>query len=133
MADALADDRASDSRTPLERVLNRFEDDWQNGQPPSLDAYLDLCPNQPDNLLQELVLIDLEYRLKRGEAARVEAYLRRFPGLAENRRFVLDLLRDCMLDGILYVALDPDPIDQQGKGRFRGVLILQFLTLVEGE
>jgi serine/threonine protein kinase len=93
MTDALADDRASDSRTSLERAINRFEDAWQHGQTPSVDTYLLDCPEHHDRLLRELVLIDLEYRLKQGEAARVEGYLERFPNLANDRAFMLDFIR----------------------------------------
>jgi tRNA A-37 threonylcarbamoyl transferase component Bud32 len=44
-------------------------------------------------LLIELVHEDLEYRLKAGEAMRVERYLERYPELAGDRHVVLDLLQ----------------------------------------
>src|SRR5439155_21760144 len=43
-------------------------------------------------LLVELVHVDLEYRLKAGEPARVEEYLGRYPDLGRDRRVVLELL-----------------------------------------
>ena len=43
-------------------------------------------------LLRELVAIDLEYRLKRGEAARVESYLQRFPELTDDEAYCQQLI-----------------------------------------
>ena len=40
----------------------------------------------------ELVHVDLEFRLKAGEAARVESYLDRYPHLTQDSATVLDLL-----------------------------------------
>jgi hypothetical protein len=83
---------SSEARARLERVINRFEDDWQNGTPPSVDAYLAEVPSHRDALLAELVQVDLEIRRKRGEAVQAEDYLTRFPRLAEIPGAVLDLL-----------------------------------------
>src|SRR5262245_1712050 len=63
-------------------LLSRFEHGWQGGAPPDLDAFLGASPGRPSGVLADLVCIDLEYRLKRGEAVRVEDYLARYPELA---------------------------------------------------
>jgi hypothetical protein len=81
-----------EARAHLERVINRFEDEWQNGAGPSLEAYLAELPHHRDALLAELAQVDLELRLKKGEAARVEAYLARYPRLAEIPDALLELL-----------------------------------------
>ncbi len=76
----------------LERVIDRFEHAWQQGQWPVLEHYLP--PPGPDRraALIELVHTDLECRLKAGARVRVEGYLARFPDLAQDRSVVLDLI-----------------------------------------
>src|SRR5205823_12864823 len=67
----------------LEQLIDAFEDAWERGAPPDIDAHL---PAGTDRLpaLVELVHIDLERRLKAGEDARVESYVQRFPDLEES-------------------------------------------------
>ena len=55
------------------------------------DHLADLGP-QRGELLRELVAIDLEYRLKRGEPARVENYLVRFPELDDEATYCRQLI-----------------------------------------
>jgi hypothetical protein len=76
----------------LEQVLQRFEEAWRTGRPPDLNDYLPVSPPERRRLLPELVHEDLEYRLRAGEAARVEPYLQRFPELAADRDAVLSLI-----------------------------------------
>src|SRR5260370_25186762 len=77
----------------LERVLERFEDAWQSGQRPDLDDYLaEAGPGERTALLIELVHEDLDYRFQRGEPARVDAYLARYPELRATPELVVDLL-----------------------------------------
>jgi serine/threonine protein kinase len=76
----------------LEQVLERFEDAWRAGKPPVLENYLTATGNERRALLIELVHADLHYRLKRGEVARVETYLKRFPELRKDRRVALELI-----------------------------------------
>jgi serine/threonine-protein kinase len=68
----------------LWQVLERFEDAWQAGPPPCLDDFLP--PDQAGRraALAQLAAVDLEYRLKAGEEARAEDYLRRYPELGEG-------------------------------------------------
>jgi hypothetical protein len=72
---------SSEARARVERLVNRFEDDWQAGRAPSIDAYLLECPEQCDALLIELALVDLEVRIKRGDATCTEQYIQKFPRL----------------------------------------------------
>ncbi|MBL8797795.1 MAG: protein kinase, partial [Planctomycetia bacterium] len=80
---------------PLERrawetLLERFEDAWHAGAPPSLEAFLAPLGSDPARaeLLAELIQIDLDYRWRRivktPEAAPfiLEDYLARFPELS---------------------------------------------------
>jgi tetratricopeptide (TPR) repeat protein/tRNA A-37 threonylcarbamoyl transferase component Bud32 len=76
----------------LKDAVKRFEDAWRQGPRPAIDDYLP--PGEPlrSRALYELVHIDLELRLKAGEAARVEEYLARYPGLAGDRDAALGLI-----------------------------------------
>jgi WD40 repeat protein/tRNA A-37 threonylcarbamoyl transferase component Bud32 len=75
----------------LERRLRDFETAWKRGQRPALEDYLPPGSGPRRALLLELVHTDLEYRLKSGEEAGVEAYLRRFPELAQDPEAVRGL------------------------------------------
>ena len=68
-----------EARARLERIINRFEDEWQNGAGPSLEIYLAELPHHRDALLAELAQVDLELRLKKGEAVRAETWLSSAP------------------------------------------------------
>lgn len=75
----------------FEDVIRRFEDAWRGPKRPEILAYL---PTGADRirLLTELVHVDLEYRLRAGESARVEEYLARYPELTDDREGVLELI-----------------------------------------
>ncbi|HWG46170.1 MAG TPA: protein kinase [Gemmataceae bacterium] len=83
--------------TPHESVfaplLERFAEAWERGERPNLDDYL---PAGSDStpILIELVRMDLDFRLKSGEAAKLEAYLERYPRLAAKQTILLSLLND---------------------------------------
>jgi hypothetical protein len=55
----------------LERVLERFEHAWEQGQRPALDDFLADAQAERRALLIELVHEDLKYRLEAGQAVRV--------------------------------------------------------------
>jgi tetratricopeptide (TPR) repeat protein/tRNA A-37 threonylcarbamoyl transferase component Bud32 len=76
----------------LERIVESFEAAWLQGQRPSLEEYLPSGATIGRAVLVELVHADLEYRLKAGEAVRVEIYLRSYPELAGDREVLLDLM-----------------------------------------
>src|SRR5438874_7579166 len=75
----------------FEDVIRRFEDAWQGRARPEIIAYLPTGAGRT-RLLTELVHVDLEYRLRAGEAARVEDYLTRYPELGDDRAAALDLI-----------------------------------------
>lgn len=81
-----------DDPTCLAEVVEQFEDAWQHGQQPVIDRYLPAKGAERQTVLLSLVHVDLERRLKAGEAARVEAYLQRYPELASDPRGVLNLI-----------------------------------------
>ncbi len=75
----------------VEAAIARFEIAWQSDEAPRLEDYL--SPHRGE-VLRELVAIDLEYRLKRGEPERVETYLQRFPELIDDEAFCQQLISD---------------------------------------
>ncbi len=77
----------------LEDVLEAFEAAWQGKAAPRLEDYLPGEGDERRAALVELVHVDLENRLKAGEAARVEEYLARFPELAADVPVVAGLIR----------------------------------------
>jgi predicted ATPase len=76
----------------LKDVVGRFENAWRQGPRPVIDDYLPAGDPLRSRVLTELVHIDLELRLKAGEAARVEEYLASYPGLAGDRAVILALI-----------------------------------------
>ncbi|MBT4864392.1 MAG: protein kinase [Planctomycetaceae bacterium] len=76
----------------LEAILGDFESAWFRGERPDISQYLDEVGNQPERLLSELVHVDLEFRLKQGETARIEEYIGRFPKLAESTELMVELV-----------------------------------------
>jgi serine/threonine protein kinase/formylglycine-generating enzyme required for sulfatase activity len=77
----------------LDRVVERFESAWKAGPRPNIDDHLPPGAAERFAVLVELVHVELELRLKAGEAARVEEYLQRFPELAQKAAVVVALLK----------------------------------------
>src|SRR5262245_50011369 len=69
----------------LKNAVMRFENAWSQGFRPIIDDYLPIDNPLRTRVLIELLHIDLELRLKTGEAARVEDYLAPYPELANDR------------------------------------------------
>src|SRR5262249_1775423 len=65
---------------------------WRQGPKPSIDDYLSSNVARRGRVLIELIHIELELRLKAGEAARVEEYLARYPELAGDQDAILKLI-----------------------------------------
>jgi WD40 repeat protein/tetratricopeptide (TPR) repeat protein/predicted Ser/Thr protein kinase len=82
----------SDDSARLEQVIDRFDEAWHQGLRPTIDQFLP--PTHVDSLalLRELVHVEMEWRLRGGEAVRVEGYLQRYPALVADRDGVLELL-----------------------------------------
>jgi serine/threonine protein kinase len=89
-------------------LLERFDQAWQEGPPPSIEEFLP-CGEEREHissvvsrraLLEELVKIDMEYRWQRSDPSsaqgssgpRVEDYLARFPELGPPERLSLGLI-----------------------------------------
>src|SRR5262245_33714569 len=76
----------------LRAAVKRFEDAWRQGPRPVLDDFLPTGDPPRARVLIELVHIEMELRLKAGEAARVEEYLARYPQLAGDRAVTFELI-----------------------------------------
>ena len=76
----------------LDEIVERFEKDWQDDKAPTIEDYLPSDETQRQSLLLELTCVDLEIRLDRGEDARVEYYLAKYPELAQDDRAVIELI-----------------------------------------
>jgi WD40 repeat protein len=81
-----------EAKGSAEGRLERFEDAWQRGARPALEEHVPEGGPSRLAVLADLIHIDLEYRLKAGEPARVETYLERYPELAGDRGFVAGLI-----------------------------------------
>src|SRR5436190_6130773 len=80
------------SRDPIDALVDAFESEWRTTSRPDIGAYLARAAEPMRwSLLRELVALDLEYRLRAGEAARVEECLHRFPELTAEAA-ALDLI-----------------------------------------
>ena len=77
----------------LQRIIAGFETAWRQGGRPKIGDYLPVDDPRREALLVELAHADLEFRIKSGESARVEDYLRKYPSLARDRTTVLGLIR----------------------------------------
>ncbi|HVK13791.1 MAG TPA: serine/threonine-protein kinase, partial [Gemmataceae bacterium] len=75
-----------------EAVVRRFESAWRQPGRPDILHFLPPPPADRTDVLVELVHVDLDLRLRTGEAARVEEYLARFPDLARDRAAVVGLI-----------------------------------------
>jgi tetratricopeptide (TPR) repeat protein len=89
---------APDTLLALEERVDRFETAWRAGERPRLADFLPAGGVERRALLLELVHTDLEYRLKAGEAARAEEYLRQYPELREEHAAMTELIEaECRL------------------------------------
>jgi lipoprotein NlpI len=75
----------------LDRVVKAFEDAWQSGGRPDLGAFLVGTGEARRALLAELAHVDLERRLKAGDPARAEDYLRYLEDLTRDAEVIAEL------------------------------------------
>jgi serine/threonine protein kinase len=82
----------------LRDALDRFDQAWERGEQPALEAYLSDAGALRAFLLRDLIHLDLEHRLKAGQDVRLENYLERFPDLRERPAELLSLIvSECVL------------------------------------
>src|SRR4051812_43623001 len=83
---------AGSSWPRCEALLRAFEQAWSRGEAPSVADFLRADGPERRALLVELIHVDLEFRIKRGERVRVESYLAAHPELAADRWATLELV-----------------------------------------
>lgn len=80
------------SKEPLrQRYIEAFQRTFHQGQRPPLEQFLPPGP-EASAVLVELIHLELEFRLARGEPARVEEYLAHYPRLAEDTMAIVKLV-----------------------------------------
>ncbi len=76
----------------LDRIIEEFEEAWQDGQSPDIATLLPEAGRARRAAITRLTQIDLEYRYRAGEAVRVEEYLERFPDLGRDPDSAVELI-----------------------------------------
>lgn len=89
-----------------EVLIERFEAAWQSGDTPQLVEFLPDAGVSRTATLIELVHVDLEYRLKRGNEIRVELYLEEYPELAADSQVAINLIASEYAIRSRHAALD---------------------------
>ncbi len=69
-----------------------FERKWQAGEPPTIESVIsgEVSSIERDVLLAELIVLDIDYRRRRGETPTRQEYLDRFPGVSQAINDALD-------------------------------------------
>ena len=75
-----------------QKLIADFEAAWLRGERPLIADHLPEDVPRPDKLLIELVHAELEFRIKAGEEARIEEYVKLFPELERGRETMLGLI-----------------------------------------
>src|SRR5262249_23389596 len=107
----------------VDAACDQFEADCRAGRDPDLAAYLDAAPEEARiPLLRNLLNLDLEYRLRRGERPDARQYRERFPELAEVVDSVFrSLTARPDASGVPATAQDGQesaaPVDSEGQTR----------------
>lgn len=77
----------------LTHVIDAYESAFRANPDPNLDDFLPAAGSDRTKLLVELLHVDLELRLRRGQSASVNEYAKRYPGLLLRNNDLLDLLK----------------------------------------
>ena len=88
----MANENFTNETAEFERIVGQFEARWRSGDRPDLSQFVPAAAPFRTELLRELVQIDLEYRLKCGDGARVETYIGKYLELASDEDFWLQLI-----------------------------------------
>jgi serine/threonine-protein kinase len=85
----MSDTAPADDALRIDQICDRFEAEWRAGRRPELSTYLgEIAPAQRAALLNELLAVEVEYRLRRGERPTLAEYQERFPDHAAEVRAV---------------------------------------------
>jgi WD40 repeat protein len=76
------------ARADCESAIRRFEDAWRGTERPDIREFIPPDSPHGTQLINELVHIDIEFRLRAGEFARADDYFERFRELTDAERAV---------------------------------------------
>ncbi len=80
-----------EAKERIDRVCLEFERAWKSGRQPQIEPYLGATPGpQRTVLLEELLLLDVDYRSHAGEQPAAAEYLARFP---QDGKLIEDVFR----------------------------------------
>ncbi len=85
-------DLSVEASRQIDRICERFESALKAGRPAMVESFLAEIPAggpEPSSLLRELLSLELEYRVRRGEHPSPGEYFPRFPGQERIVEFVL--------------------------------------------
>ena len=72
------------SSDDIDAVCDRFEQAWLQGEEPDVGSYVDGYGSRRCELIAELVALDVEYRLKKGDLPSPADYINEFPEAREQ-------------------------------------------------
>ena len=90
----------------IDQLALDFEQAWKQGKLPRIEAFLrrpEVDPSIQGVLFDELLTLEMEYRVRRGETPDVAKYQARFPHLAERVEAVFDYV----CPSILHTSFGP--------------------------
>lgn len=93
MSDHDGKDRSSSSgRTSLQKLAQQYRGLWHFETPPVLSEFVIRQGRLSPTTIAELVLVDLEERINRGESISVEHYFEQYPDLASDTDLAAELI-----------------------------------------
>jgi hypothetical protein len=102
-------------------LCDRFEEAHLRGDRPDLDAWLPAEGGLRGVALPQLALLDLECRVRNGDAVRVEEYFRRYPELRSDPETAVALLAaEARARRKVEPGLNPDDYGRRPAGAGRG-------------
>ncbi len=109
----------------LERIDDlcaEFERQWRTNQTPSIESVLgdDMSPIEREALLAELIVLDIDYRRRRGETPTQQEYIDRFP---KDATVIVDALKVVDKRSAVF---EPPTIARLTK-LFPGLEIIEFI------
>jgi serine/threonine-protein kinase len=106
----------------IDRLCDEFEATWRKGLRPDLEDFLARAPESGlSTLFRELLVLELEYRVQRGESPTAQEYVSRFPVFAAviDEIFTKTQSEATSLPGVLLFAVTEGP--HKGRSfRFEG-------------
>src|SRR5579871_4367143 len=68
----------------MDQILDRFDEAWNSPTPPRIEGFAPPADSPVyRTVMVELFIIDMDYRLRRGEQLSLDEYRRRFPACAD--------------------------------------------------